>query len=289
MISTIYRFWTIGDPHLTERTDTDQYARLAKICNHLKNNPSTYDSAVFLGDIVDYSNMDSTFTNAKSLLDLVPATKKIIVAGNHDVQSSSCKGLSATNSPCRGSNVTCRFKTYFGVYPAQKKVSTKAVDGITHNIQIIIPGICVFSTTYGDMIRGYFNWEDVGLNKTNPTYIFNHGPLIGPPSGCLCIDGITKCNWGDYFGYGKCLLGDALKFNLFAIYTGHVHKYTIQYISNNIRIPHITEGALISKPDTIGGCRNTVATDYIGYSTLQYNSVSRKYIHSYRRVNYSTW
>jgi predicted phosphodiesterase len=189
-VSNIVRFVTVGDPHLTNNINNDQYRRLTKAVNYI-NGRSDIDFVVIMGDIVETATTNN-FVVAKNLLSTLNKPYYVI-PGNHDIGSSISK-----------------FNVYFG--PVERVVNVNGYQLIFVSISKDAHGINHWSFDYSK------------ADKSKPTVIFNHGPVQKKPGTTSCS------GWKSYAYSCDMKSNVDSFTKLLGYYNGHAHVATNQLI-----------------------------------------------------------
>lgn len=239
------RFIIVGDPHVKDGSISKKESdRLKKVVNFINN--SDVDFAVFLGDMADNGTKEE-FEITKDILTNLEKPYHVI-AGNHDVRKS-----------------REMFGSYFGPMEYIKKVK---------GYQLIFVGIDADKDN-GKETKLKWSFDFNNVDKDIPTLVFNHGPVIDPPSECV------YCNWGeDILGYGKSMKVELDKFtNIIGVISGHVHYDSDQTIN---KTRHITINGLttIKLADMLPIVR---PSNRIGYIIVKDNKLYYKLV-SYRET-----
>lgn len=191
------RFITIGDVHMTNSVNTDEYKSLVQAVDYI-NNRTDVDFVVELGDIVD-KGTDQNFVEAKSILSRLNKPY-YAVEGNHD-------------DDLGGEN----FIKYFG--------PTEHIENI-NGYQLIFAGI-----KGGGTIHWSFNYSNV--DKSVPTVIFNHGP-VQPDVGIATCE---KSWRDALHRYSCDMKSEVNSFtDLLGYYSGHIHGETQQTINGTLYV-----------------------------------------------------
>ena len=225
------RFITIGDPHITSNTGSDQYKRLTDAINYI-NGRSDVDFIVQVGDLVD-SATATNFKVAKALMDKLNKPY-YVVPGNHDL----------------GGSIST-FNGYFG--PAEKIINI-------NGYQLIFIGISADAS-------GTNHWSfDFGTaDKKLPTVIFNHAPVQPAPGKTSCVG-----SWGSYYEYSCDMKPNVDSFTkLVGFFSGHVHIGTNQTIGGAVYVTEDNLGGMGPATDYIG--YTVIKDNVGKYTLLKYN------------------
>lgn len=228
--SNVIRFMTIGDPHITSDTSTDQYKRLARAVNYI-NSRTDVDFTVIEGDIVD-SASSANLGVAKTLLSKLNKPY-YVVPGNHDL----------------GSSIT-KFESYFG--PSKRVVNI-------NGYQLIFVSISKDSSG-----NKHWSFDYSSADKSKPTVIFNHGPVQPKPGTTSCVN-----SWGIYYGYACDMKPNVDSFaKLLGYYDGHVHTWTSQSLGGERYVSEDNLGGNGAYSNYIGYTK--IVDNVVTYSRVLY-------------------
>ncbi len=245
------RFIIVGDPHVKDNNISNKESeRLKKVVNFI--NRSDTDFVVFLGDMAD-NGIKEEFEITKNILaDL--EKPYYVLAGNHDIKKSQEI-----------------FESYFGPMQHIEKIK---------GYQLIFVGIDADKDKNGRETKLKWSFDFNKVNKNIPTLVFNHGPVIDPPSDCI------YCSWQeDVLGYGKSMKAELDNFkNIIGVISGHVHFDSDQTIN---KTRHLTINGLttIKLADMFPVVR---PSNRIGYVIVKDNKLYYKLVSYKENVNKET-